>query len=107
MPTANIGYSPMLGGGHICDLYIVLRVIGFNAYFSFQANDDDVELNGAVTYFFVNNGLPLPFMISNMTGEIIVNDTLDRDNPDTQEFHVDVIASDRGIPRRQVGLIRS
>lgn len=67
-----------------------------------QAKDADIELNGQVTYFFISNGQPLPFRISLTTGEVIVNDTLDRDNPLTQEFYVDVIARDRGLPPLEV-----
>ena len=67
-----------------------------------QAEDADVELNGEVVYILIDNGNPLPFRLDNSTGEIIVNGTLDRDDPSTQEFSVDVIARDRGIPPLQV-----
>ncbi|KAF6018704.1 CELSR1 [Bugula neritina] len=77
----------------VCQSLLERATIG-----TIQAKDADIELNGQVTYFFISNGQPLPFRISLTTGEVIVNDTLDRDNPLTQEFYVDVIARDRGLP---------
>ena len=75
--------------------------------FFLQANDADIELNGKLTYFFTNSGPPLPFMINPSTGEITVNDTLDRDNPLTSSFYLDVRARDHGIPSLQVGILTS
>ena len=75
--------------------------------FFLQANDADIELNGKLTYFFTNSGPPLPFMINPSTGEITVNDTLDRDNPLTSSFYLDVRARDHGIPSLQVGTLTS
>lgn len=53
-------------------------------------------------YFFVYNGRPPPFMISNMTGTITVNGTLDQDDPLTRLFQMDIIARDKGIPAEEV-----